>query len=79
MRRVHELKTWPEFYQAIVDGRKTFEVRKNDRGFAEGDTLYLREFDPHTALYTGREGRWNVPYLLDLEDGRVVMALEATG
>lgn len=42
----HVLKTWPEFFRAIVDGKKTFEVRKNDRGFQTGDVLHLREFDP---------------------------------
>jgi hypothetical protein len=38
----HELKTWPGPFQAIVDGSKRFELHKDDRGFAVGDTLWLR-------------------------------------
>jgi YD repeat-containing protein len=38
----HTLKCWPEFYDAIADGRKTFEARRNDRGFQTGDTLRLQ-------------------------------------
>lgn len=50
----HELKTWPEYYEAVVDGSKPFELRKNDRKFFVGDRLRLREYDPQTDLYTGR-------------------------
>jgi hypothetical protein len=41
----HKLKTWPEFFKAILAGDKTFEIRKDDRGFKVGDTLRLLEFD----------------------------------
>lgn len=39
--RDHELKTWPEFWDAIHSGEKTFELRYNDRGFQRGDRLRL--------------------------------------
>ena len=29
----HELKILPMYFQAVWDGDKTFEVRKNDRGY----------------------------------------------
>ena len=38
---IHELKTWPQFWPALCDGSKTFELRKNDRGFEVGDILIL--------------------------------------
>lgn len=43
----HDLKCWPEFFDAIARGEKTFEVRKNDRGFQKGDRLRLLKYDPN--------------------------------
>jgi ASC-1-like (ASCH) protein len=71
----HELKTWPQFFEAIVDGRKTFELRVNDRGFNAGDQLRLREFKPESVFYTGRELLVDVTYVLPVDDKRVVMAI----
>jgi hypothetical protein len=50
----HDLKTWLTPFAALLDGRKTFEIRKDDRGFGEGDCLHLREWDPEAGAYTGR-------------------------
>lgn len=49
----HRLKTWPEFFKAVADGRKKFELRKDDRGFEPGDLLELVEFDPERGRETG--------------------------
>ena len=51
----HSLKTWPEFFQVIVDGQRNFEIRKNDRGFQSGDRVILKEWNLETMEYTGRE------------------------
>lgn len=42
----HELKIWPEFFKAVVDGRKRHELRKWDRPFCVGDLILLKEWDP---------------------------------
>ncbi|WP_432263508.1 DUF3850 domain-containing protein [Cupriavidus sp. TMH.W2] len=39
----HELKTDTPAFEAILDGQKTFELRKDDRGYRVGDQLRLRE------------------------------------
>ena len=58
----HELKILPEYFEPIVDGKKTFEVRKDDRQYQVGDILILRETNGHS--YTGREVRVVVTYIL---------------
>lgn len=60
----HELKIWPEFFEASLDLVKPFELRKDDREFALHDYLRLREWDPETKQYSGREIHRRVTYLL---------------
>lgn len=38
------LKTLPEYFQAVIDGKKPFELRYNDRNFKTGDLYILEEF-----------------------------------
>ena len=74
----HELKTWPCYYAAIISGRKTFEVRYDrDRGFQAGDMLLLREQDPRSASYTGRQCVARIGYVTAFEQkpGWVVFSL----
>lgn len=63
-QRVHDLKVWPEFFLPIVRGEKTCDVRLDDREYAAGDVLRLREYDPQTNLYTGRETARRVTHVL---------------
>jgi len=53
--KIHDVKSWPEFFSAIEAGHRHHELRRNDRGYAVGDRMILREFDPQTNNYTGRE------------------------
>lgn len=79
----HELKTWPPYFDAVLYGEKPFEVRRDDRGFAVGDVLWLREWDPATKEYTRRECRVAVTYVLRdyvpaVGDGYAVLGLART-
>ena len=78
---IHELKTRPLYFNAILTGRQKFEVRKNDKGFKENDVLILREWETCRNDYTGRSIAVNVSYVLEGEDlgikkGFVVMSLK---
>jgi len=64
----HVLKTWPIYFQAVFDGTKTFELRKNDRSYRVGDILKLREWDPELESFTGSEIDVEVTYILFLGD-----------
>ncbi len=46
----HCLKTWPEYFDLVECGLKTFEIRENDRNFQVGDTLILMKYDPSTCM-----------------------------
>ena len=42
---IHELKTINPYFQKLAEGKKTFELRKNDRDYKVGDVLFLKEYD----------------------------------
>lgn len=53
MVQIHDLKTLPEYYDAVDKGVKTYELRFDDRNYAVGDMLILREWQD--GKYTGRK------------------------
>lgn len=59
---IHDLKCEMPYFELIRAGRKPFEVRRDDRAYAEGDTLRLREWDG--CAYTGRSVDVDVTYIL---------------
>lgn len=65
---IHELKTWPRFFQPLLDGIKKFELREDDRNFQVGDILNLREYIPETSDYSGRFIKFMVVYKLTHAD-----------
>ncbi len=58
-----EKKVWPKYFQAIFEGKKNYELRLADWECKEGDTLLLKEWDPKTKNYTGRELSKKVKYV----------------
>ncbi len=59
-----EKRVWPEYFEKIISGDKTFEVRLADWRCDEGDILVLKEFNPKTKEYTGREVEKKITYIL---------------
>ena len=62
MSKTHELKIYPKYFKAILDGKKTFEIRKDDRDFQVRDSIVLKEWD--NIKYSGREIQI-IKYMLD--------------
>ena len=77
----HELKTHPEYFQAVWTGLKTFEFRKDDRTprFWNQDQVCLREWNPESETYTGREIVASISYVargaFGIPDGYCVFSL----
>ena len=76
----HDLKILPEHFQAVWDGRKRAELRKDDRGFEVGDILALREWNGEA--YTGSGIAVRVTHILrncpeyGLADGFCILSIK---
>ncbi len=62
---IHSLKTHKQYFRAVISGRKTFEIRKNDRNFNIGDFLALNEYDAEEQCFTGNSCLVYVDYILN--------------
>ena len=73
---IHELKIQSEYFVAVNNKTKTFEIRKNDRDFKVGDKILLREIDS-CGRYTGRSAWRKIIYITDYaqQENYVVMAI----
>jgi hypothetical protein len=61
-------KTWPDMFEKILSGEKTFDARLADFKIKKGDTLVLEEWDPKTKNYTGRIIEKKVTFILNTKD-----------
>lgn len=77
----HHIKCWSEFFQYIIDGTKTFEVRFDDRDYKVGDYLMISETKRGDHMPTGRHIKVKVTYLMrggkfGVADDYVVMSIK---
>lgn len=75
-QKVHQIRLAKSYFDDVANGIKTFELRKNDRGYKKGDILETMEFAD--GKNTGRTVRVLVTYILEdytgIEDGYCIMA-----
>lgn len=75
----HKLKILPEYFKAMLDETKTFEVRRNDRDYKVNDILMLKEWNKDKG-YTGRWITAKISYILDnsefCKDGFVILGIK---
>ncbi|PEC62928.1 DUF3850 domain-containing protein [Bacillus toyonensis] len=64
---LHNLKINKEFFSPVVEQIKTFEIRRNDRGFQVGDKIVLNEWDDRNKQYTGKKVNGEITYITNYE------------
>lgn len=78
---IHDLKCIDPYFDEIVEGIKTFELRRDDREYQVGDVLILRHYYPKIDRYSGRFIIARVSYILRgetwLQPGYVAMSIQA--
>lgn len=70
----------PSYYEDVVSGKKGFELRKNDRGYKQGDSLKMLEFKD--GKHTGRTIDADIIYMLEdytgLTEGYCILGIRVT-
>ena len=76
----HEIKIVASYYEDVVSGKKSFELRKNDRGYKQGDSLKMLEFKD--GKHTGRTIDADIIYMLEdytgLTEGYCILGIRVT-
>lgn len=78
--KIHEIKIAAMYYEDVVSGKKSFELRKNDRGYKQGDKLIMLEFKD--GKHTGRIVNADIVYMLEdytgLAEGYCILGIQVT-
>lgn len=62
--KVHQLKSWPNFFKAISKGDKLHDLRDmSEHNFKVGDNVIFNEFDPVAGSYTGQKVEATITYI----------------
>lgn len=67
--KTHKLKIKDRYFREVVSGRKTFELRKDDRGYEVGDEIVF-DIVPDDPVSEGKIpvsvscGNWKITYIL---------------
>lgn len=80
MSKIIEKKILPQYFRDVINGNKSFELRKDEDNIQSGDTLILKEWDGER--YTGNQAARLVTYVLrdaveyGLMDGYCIIGIE---
>lgn len=76
--KIHELKILPQYFEEVLKGNKTFEIRKNDRNFKIRDILILKEWVEGYSEFTGRTIDCKITYITNfaLQENYVCMGIK---
>lgn len=78
--KTHEIKIAAMYYEDVISGKKSFELRKNDRGYKQGDKLNMLEFKD--GKHTGRIINADIVYMLEdytgLAEGYCILGIQVT-
>ena len=76
----HKIEINEPYADAIIDGRKTFEIRRNDRGYNAGDKVEFTVIDGCMRIPHYLNGKvYDITYVhsgLGLENGYVVFGIK---
>ena len=67
MRTIRK-KTWKKYFESLLSGEKTFDLRLADFTCDVGDVLVFEEYDPDKKEYTGRRLEKKITYVLKTRD-----------
>ena len=79
--KTHKLKLKIDFCEAVLNGTKTFEIRKNDRDFKMGDLINFTpvDNDGEAGYHKVQNCTYKITYILSgwgLKDNYVVLAIK---
>lgn len=81
--KIHEIKIAEDYADAVLDGSKTFEIRRNDRGYQKGDLIKFIVIDRDLSLKVSEHGLndrlYKITYVhsgLGMADGYVALSIE---
>jgi len=79
---MHSIKIHSVHFYEVLAGRKTSEIRENDRNYQVGDVLNLQEIDDH-GDHTGQEVNAEISHILQggqygLDEDWCVLSLSNT-
>jgi hypothetical protein len=63
--KTHYVKCELVYFNEIKNGSKTFEVRKNDRGYETGDKIVLLCYNMELSCLTGAELSFKIGFVFN--------------